>query len=208
MKITCIPNGFDRLNLPKPAERDKRFVIMHLGDFYGRRTPDRLLDALSAIDNSDIEFVQVGPVFDSYSHYRERVAIRLIERVPRGEALNLMRSASLLYLCQGHESDVSEYIAVAAKTYEYLATGLPILADCPPGDNADLVGRFAVHSYVVTNHSAKTLEAAVRDAMSTSRHVRPSVDREFVRLFNREAQAEQLAAIFVRVSRDSTRSGV
>ncbi len=39
-KMTCIPNGFDRLNLPVAPPRPERFTIMHVGDFYRSRTPD------------------------------------------------------------------------------------------------------------------------------------------------------------------------
>jgi len=199
-KITCIPNGFDRLNLPRREERPDHFVIMHVGDFYRSRTPDRLLHALARIGAPDIEFVQVGPSFESYARFKSSVRMRVVERIPRDAALALMRRASLLYLCQGFEAHVSEYTAVAAKTYEYLATGLPILADCPRGDNADLVERFASHSYVVTDQSIDAIEAAVRRAYERRHAVEPAVLPEFVARFGREVQASQLADILRRVA--------
>ena len=52
----------------------------------------------------------------------------MLPPVSREEALKLMQQASLLYLKQA----VSDGIAVAAKTYEYLATGLPVLAETIP----------------------------------------------------------------------------
>ena len=52
-KMTCIPNGFDRLNLPTERAGGERFVIMHVGDFYRSRRPDRLLEALVAIGRSE-----------------------------------------------------------------------------------------------------------------------------------------------------------
>jgi glycosyltransferase involved in cell wall biosynthesis len=199
-KMTCIPNGFDRLNVPAKYQRSGRFRILHLGDFYGSRTPDRLLEALAAIGNPEIEFVQVGPTFNSYARYRDRVPMSIIDRVPHDEALALMQSASLLYLCQGWEKGISEYIAVASKTYDYLATGVPILADCPPGDNATLVSQFASCSYVVTSPDCRAMETAIRTAWDERTQVRPLVHPEFVHLFDRRVLTRRLATILDNVS--------
>jgi glycosyltransferase involved in cell wall biosynthesis len=192
-KIRCIPNGFDRLNTPRAEERPTTFVVMHVGDFYGTRTPDRLLDALAKMDQPDVEFVQVGPPFESRHRYDERVRIRVIERVAREEALAWMRKASLLYLCQGFEKGTSHYIAVASKTYEYLATGLPVLADCPAGDNAELISRFATRAYVVTDQSVAAIETAIRDAYRRRHDTQPTVSCEFVRQCQRDIQVSLLA---------------
>ena len=80
------------------------------------------------------------------------------------DALAMMRTASLLYVRQGWEPGVTDYIAVAAKTYEYLATGLPILAHCPPGDNVEIIRRYAANSYIVTSPEGRELEGALRAA--------------------------------------------
>jgi glycosyltransferase involved in cell wall biosynthesis len=194
-KMTCIPNGFDRLNLPSERAQGERFVVMHVGDFYRSRRPDRLLDALLAIGNPDIEFVQVGPVFDSYTRYKDKLPIRIIDRVPHGEAMSLMRSASMLYLCQGWEAGLRSDVAVASKTYEYLATGIPVLADCPPGDNAEIVRRYATRAWVLGSSSVDEIEKAVGEAYATRAQHRPEVSPAFVQAFNRQRLTADLAAI-------------
>lgn len=194
-KMTCVPNGFDELNLPTHDRRSDRFVIMHVGDFYRARKPDRLLDALLAIGNPRIEFVQVGPVFDSYPQYRDRLSIRIIDRVPHAEAMALMRSASMLYLCQGWEGGLRSDVAVASKTYEYLATGIPILADCPPGDNADIIRRYAMRAWVPPSPSLEHLEKAVAEAYDSRERHRPEVSPAFVETFNRQRLTAELAAV-------------
>ncbi len=125
-KFVAIPNGYDALNLAPPSDRSQegKFTIMHIGHFYGARQPDRLLEAIRMVGDPSVEFVQVGDPFPSLEHYSESVPIRLVPSVPRAEALKLMTTASLLYLVQGRVGQ-SRDIAVAAKTYEYLATGLP-----------------------------------------------------------------------------------
>jgi glycosyltransferase involved in cell wall biosynthesis len=196
-RMWVIPNGYDRLNLPTPSDRQgDTFTIMHLGSFYGRRGPERLLEALESLQAADVEFVQVGQPFAEYARFQGRVRMRVIPTVPHGEALSLMRSASLLYLKQGFEEGTRNYIAIAAKTYEYLATGLPILADCPPGDNADLVAAYSQDSYVVTSNASADLRAAVVRAIERRADRAPSVSAEFVKVFDRRALTSRLAQVF------------
>lgn len=198
-RMSAIPNGYDTLNLAAPQDRPTDvFRIMHVGSFYRSRGPELLLEALSAIGQHDIEFVQVGP---SHPALRAagRLRIRIIDQVPHSEALRLMRTASILYLKQGVEPGVSDYIAVAAKTYEYLATGLPILADGPAGDNIDVVRAHAARSYIVTDAEAASMEQAVRTAFAERADIEARITDGFVRTFDRTELTRQLAEIFDRV---------
>ena len=199
-KMTYIPNGFDRLNVPTEKRPHGKFTIMHVGDFYRSRTPLRLLEALAKIGNSDIEFVQIGPSFEAHRDFKDKVSIRLMDRVTHAEALKLMQSASLLYLCQGWESGVTDYIAVASKTYEYLATGLPILADCPPGDNADIVREYAQKAWVISAPDRGAMEAAVREAYATRGETVAGVTSAFVERFKREHLTQTLANMLDRAT--------
>src|SRR5882672_11876298 len=45
-------------------------------------------------------FVPVGGSFQSYEQFKKRVRIKILPRLPRERALELMREASLLYLKQ------------------------------------------------------------------------------------------------------------
>jgi glycosyltransferase involved in cell wall biosynthesis len=200
-RMSAIPNGYNRLNLPNPGDRRSQgFRVMHVGSFYGQRGPGNLLEALAALPDTDVEFVQVGHPFPEYERFEGRVRMTVIQSVPHEEALSLMRTASLLYLKQGFEERARDYVAVAAKTYEYLATGLPILADCPPGDNADIVAAYSRDSYVVTSNSPADLRAAVVSAIERRADRLPSVSPEFVRTFDRRALTSRLADVFCAVT--------
>jgi hypothetical protein len=59
--------------------------------------------------------------------------------LPHADAVALIRSADLLFLPMHHLPDGEEASIVPGKTYEYLASGRPILAAVPPGDAARLV---------------------------------------------------------------------
>src|SRR5207247_8283357 len=148
---------------------------MHVGSFYASRTPDALLECLGEMGRDDIVFVQVGGSFDSYERFKQAVKIKIVPPLPREAALELMREASLLYLKQGWEPGVSEYIAVGAKTYEYLATGLPILAEAPPGDNVELVRKYASARYVVTSNTRADLRHTVQMAYEAPSRTRLSL---------------------------------
>ncbi|MEZ0230136.1 MAG: glycosyltransferase, partial [Planctomycetota bacterium] len=150
-KLVVVPNGYDELSPASEVARGERFSVMHFGSFYGSRQPDALLAAIRST-GLPIEFVQVGggyarPAVDP------GVPVTVIDTVERARALELMKSASLLYLRQGREPGVAHHMAVAAKTYEYLATGLPILADLPEGDNAEIVERYASNARLVKSGS-------------------------------------------------------
>ena len=201
-KMHVIPNGYDGLNRAAVDEPVREpFRIVHVGAFYGSRTPDQLIDVLERLD-LNIEFVQIGSSHPSLQK-RSGGRIRVIPQMKHADALAMMRTASLLYLRQGWEPGVSDYIAVAAKTYEYLATGLPILAHCPPGDNAELVRRYAANPYVVTSPGSSELEEAVRAAYENRFAFSPHVSPEFAETFDRVALTEHLARIFDEVSEDA-----
>ena len=215
-KMTSIPNGFDRLNVAPASRLRDRFTIMHVGDFYRSRTPERLLEALCALQGpglSDvegpdpskgqrhpIEFVHVGPWSDILQRYADRLQIRHIERIPHAEALELMKTASLLYLIQGWEEGVKEYVAVASKTYEYLSTGIPVLAEVPPGDNADLVRRYASKAWVVTSPDVGAVKVALQEALGEADSREPFVSQDFVETFSRRRLTGLLSGVLDRVS--------
>lgn len=199
-KIIAIPNGYDALTPVARGEPGGDFVIMHVGSFYGSRQPDLLLECLAELDRKDIVFVQVGGGFESYERFRGRLRIEVLPAVPRKQALEMMRQASLLYLKQGWEPGVSEYIAIGAKTYEYLATGLPILAEVPPGDNAELVRNYASPGYLVTSDDRGELRAAVERAYEERSRSGAGIHPEYAERFSRRALTGQLAALFDRLA--------
>jgi glycosyltransferase involved in cell wall biosynthesis len=199
-KILTIPNGYDALTPVDRSFAQGDFQILHVGSFYGSRSPDALLECLAELKKDDIVFVQIGGDFPSYERFKERVKMKVLPPVPRERALELMREASLLYLKQGWEPGVSEYIAVGAKTYEYLATGLPILAETPPGDNAELVRKYASTGYVVTSNSRADLRHAIEQAYATRSRSTAAVHPEFAAKFSRQDLTRQLATLFERVA--------
>jgi glycosyltransferase involved in cell wall biosynthesis len=199
-KIVTIPNGYDVLTPVDRRTTGGDYQIMHVGSFYGSRNPDALLECLAEIGRDDIVFVQVGGSFDSYERFKERVKIKIVPHLPREGAIKLMQEASLLYLKQGCEPGVSEYIAVGAKTYEYLATGLPILAEVPPGDNAELVQKYASAGYIVTSNKRADLRHAVEWAYEARSRETAAIHPEFAKTYSRRELTRKLASLFDRLT--------
>jgi len=199
-KFVVIPNGYDALT-PSPGHgvRAGEFLIVHIGSFYGQRTPDALLEALARIGRRDVVFVHAGAPFASYQRFRERVNIRLLGALPRDEAQQVLQDASLLYLKQGRETGVDQYIAVASKTYEYLATGLPILADCPEGDNAEIVRQYCLAPFVVTTGLVADLERAIREAVDCRLRLPLGLTPDFVTRFDRRSLTAALGDLLDEV---------
>lgn len=204
-RIVTIPNGYDELTPVTRLPADETFRILHLGSFYGSRRPDALVDALARLDDLPVELVQVG---GGYAKPRDPGGARVtvIDTLPRERALELVKTASLLYLKQGHEPGLERHIAIAAKTYEYLATGLPILADVPEGDNAEIVARYAKRAWIVKSGLRADLEAAIRAAYAERRSFVPEVLPDFVRDFDRRRLTGALASTFEAVL-DEERTG-
>lgn len=197
-KFYCVPNGYNKLNMPEIINK-KKFKIIHVGSFYGDRKPDALLDAILELDIKDeIEFVQVGKEFNGYENYIGKLNLTLTGPVKNETALEIMQSASLLYLKQGRENKLVSSIAVAAKTYEYLSTGIPLLCDCPPGDNMAVVEKYSENSFIANKGDKTELKELISTAYQ-ARSDEPKVNNEFVEMYSREALTKSLAEIINKV---------
>ena len=72
----------------------------------------------------------------------ERPWVRHHRYLPHGEAVALVRSADLLFLPMHDLPPGVRTRTIPGKTYEYLASGKPILAALPDGDARDLLARL------------------------------------------------------------------
>lgn len=140
--FVTIPNGFEgRLAITQRSKHSPR-LILHLGTIYGGRRIDTFCQAISNLikrrcisaDALRIEFVGameagIRAVADKHAaELLERRVLRLRSRVPFEEGQKLLHGADLLLVFQG-----SHRFSVTAKTYEYMATGTPILAIAKTG---------------------------------------------------------------------------
>ncbi len=120
------------------------------------------------------------------------------------ETISMMRTADLLFLpMQDLPSGVRAGL-VPAKTYEYMASGTPILAAVPDGDARDIL--LSVETATVCRPAAvDCLAAALRRHISTWRQgiSNPLPDPAVLARFEYRHLAGELAALLDDVARDS-----
>ena len=117
-----------------------------------------------------------------------------------------MRSADLLFLPMQNLPPGRRSSTVPGKTYEYLATGRPILAAVPPGDTSDILQ--AVGHTVCGPDDIDGIAAAIAAAIARSDAgvASPELNWDVVRTFERRVIARQLAALLRTVVADADAS--
>jgi glycosyltransferase involved in cell wall biosynthesis len=198
-KISHINNGFDSINVPDGSETTAVFRIVHAGMFYARRRPDLLLNALVECELENVELVHVGNYDDTLAAYGDRLRIVQLGPKSRREVNAILRTASLLYLKQ--EFSQASATPIAAKTFDYLATGIPILVEGPPGENVRIVEEYASRAFVVAEDSLQLMKETLRIAYETSRSTKRVVSATFRQIYSRENLTARLAAIFSQVTK-------
>jgi len=149
-KLHVVHNGFDPNDFPAaPLDmRSDTFIISYIGTFYLQRTPNIFFTALSAFMNErqlSSDDVEVRLVGDTNNAVGQSVAsmiqqhgledvVTLMGKVEYSRALELMCLSSLLLLLAPNQP-----YQIPAKTYEYMASGRPILLLTEDGATASLV---------------------------------------------------------------------
>jgi glycosyltransferase involved in cell wall biosynthesis len=162
-----------------------------------------LLQAIASLKETDpdlserIELHLVGPVSDS-----DRAAIAVPNvfahgYLPHGEALDFVRSADLLFLPMHDLSPGSRARIVPGKTYEYVASGRPILAAVPEGDARDLL-RAAATAWICGPRDVACMTKAIREQVlrSAGQDAQSGIREEILGLYERRVLTRRLAGFF------------
>ncbi len=119
--------------------------------------------------------------------------------LPHGETLALMRSADLLFLPMHDLPPGTRARIVPGKTYEYLASGRPILAAIPDGDARDLLGRAGAVT-LCRPADAGAMAAAIAAAIDRRPQADgPVRDLDVLRPFERRRLTADLAGVLDQV---------
>jgi glycosyltransferase involved in cell wall biosynthesis len=215
-RMHLVPNGFDEADFDQMADLplDARPHLLYCGRFtgVGGRSPDVLLRGVRAAIDAGRRF-DLDILGDDSAALRDAVrragiheSVRQRGLVSHREAIRAMRRADILVVYQAPGR--SAVTAVAGKTFEYLRSGRPILAIVPPGDNADLVRRFASVHAIVTDEDPAHVARAIGDLLDQAARSGESAapDPAFVATYSRRRIAGDIAAILDAV-RDAAASG-
>jgi hypothetical protein len=142
-RFACIPNGFDRTPPAVPAPQRARtsadpVVLTYLGTVYGSTDPTPVVDAILTLPEAVrsrlllrfIGHIETPALRDTLLRLTPAgVPLELIGFLPQAEALSYIERTDYLLLI------THDPINVAAKLYDYLGSGRPILAAVhPTGD--------------------------------------------------------------------------
>jgi glycosyltransferase involved in cell wall biosynthesis len=127
--------------------------------------------------------------------------VRLHGYLPHAQSLQLIRSADLLFLPMQNLPAGMRSSTVPGKTYEYLASGRPILAAVPEGDTRDIltaVGNCRLARPNDTGSIAAGIAAEVERWASKGESQRP--DAKVVERYGRRSLAAEFAGVLDAVS--------
>jgi len=148
-RFVVIPNGFDEADFAAvPYRHPEEFRITHAGSLFLGRIPHAFFTVLKERMATDADFA--ARLRLCFAGRLDRDARRLLQSPPfdrvselpgyleHPESVALLRKSRLLLLSTG--TDAQARSMVTGKVYEYLASGVPILALAPPdGDAARLI---------------------------------------------------------------------
>jgi glycosyltransferase involved in cell wall biosynthesis len=179
-KARVLPHAFDASLFPAQAieHADSKLRIRYLGDLYGRRTPQPLVDALRLLLASepaslaDVSFELIGPTYDLPL---ERLKL---ETLPEGlvrlkppvrylESLRLMASADGLLVI---DAPMERSVFLPSKLIDYVGAGRPILGLTPPGAAAELITQLG--GFVANPGDARAVAETIGVFLSSLRRRR------------------------------------
>lgn len=204
-KVSLVYNGYNT-TCATPAKIKIKpqgtLVILYLGAWgvFGR-SPATLLKVLSGVD-FPWKLISIGSTNQMVAHYAKQFQVmphvELVPNQPRAALPPWIAKADALFLIKGTPLDAQKPDThIAAKTYDYLATGLPVLGVLPTGDTKDMLQRYAAQSYIAPPNAPEQLEINIRKLHmdKTSGNLMRCPNEEFLKNFDAEILTRQLANV-------------
>jgi glycosyltransferase involved in cell wall biosynthesis len=186
-RVEEIPNGFEPalVSMRKPAARGT--TILHSGTL----TKDRPLEPLLRALRPPLRLVLQGYVAPEIRAEIERSGadVELLQPSPWEEAVRHIADADVTLVTQSHGA--GDETAVAAKVYEYLALGKPVLCLSNGGATEALLRRLGAAQLAARLDDPASIEAAL--ARITAGELPPPVPPEQLVPYERPRLAERLA---------------
>jgi glycosyltransferase involved in cell wall biosynthesis len=218
-RVHCIPNGFDREdfeNVTRKKVKNEEFTIVAAGTVFGHYNMDRFLTAIETVKTSYPDFYSKISVnfqgLPDYSLNQRLLDHNLIDRchskgfIDHSENIQDLVDADLLILplakvlnCEGH---------IPSRTYEYLASGTPVLAIVPDGDLNDLLSDFPQVICVDPEDPGGVIKALTDLISKWENNERiPKAEPSRLRLESRKMRANEMHEILTGIKGKMRESG-
>ncbi|GAC1416692.1 MAG: hypothetical protein NVSMB62_06620 [Acidobacteriaceae bacterium] len=209
-KFHCIPNGFD-IALPSdrkpqpPPETQEPVTLTYIGTVYGSTDPTPFVEAVLLLPPAIrarlrlrfIGHIETAALRSTLLRLQDAVTLELIGFLPQAEALAYIAQTDYLLLI------THDPINVAAKLYDYIGSGRPILAAVhPTGDVRRILDRTrAGWSASIKDVTAIThlLQEAVERAPDLAQQFAP--DRDVIAGYHRRPIAARYSELLRSIVR-------
>jgi glycosyltransferase involved in cell wall biosynthesis len=199
-KFLAIPNGYEtpaQPYAPVASRADERITLTYMGTVYGSTDPLTTVAAINQLApeiRSRLKIRFIGHV--ETDRYREALSsvpevVELAGFMPQAKALEALRASHYALLI------THDPINVSAKFYDYLGTGIPIVAAVnPAGDVRRLLERTRA-GWWADSSDAGAIAALLTDAVqrASSGAVAFTPDRDAVAQYHRRPLAARYAAL-------------
>ncbi|MDA3847024.1 MAG: glycosyltransferase [Vallitaleaceae bacterium] len=212
-KSTVISNGYDPYDfeglIPKDKDTDK-LTITYAGAMYGRRKPDLFLKSIKKlidmgrIDEKQIRIQLIGRFSEAakeqaYDWITYIDVLEFFDYMPHKESISFLLGSDVLLLIVGAGPGAKNFYT--GKIFEYIYTGVPILAIVPEDGAAAGVIRASNTGYVIDSLDT----AGITEQLATiyqlwkegQLHIQP-VD-SIIKQYNRYEQTKDLIKVFERL---------
>ena len=217
-KALVVPHAFDPLLYPRPtspaASAPEIVTLRYLGDFYGPRTPQPLIEALSVLNDRHPELATRLRVEVVGQVQRGMLNKELVDRLPSGllsirprvgyvESLRLMRESDVLLVV---DAPAALSVFLPSKLIDYIGARRPIVAITPPGAAARVAAQ--AEGWVASPDDpvacAEAIAGAVQWAIANPGRDVP--DHDAYESHNVRSVARQIDAIISGLERDRPRT--
>jgi glycosyltransferase involved in cell wall biosynthesis len=202
-KVNLLTNGFDQDDFKNIVySKSDQFIIRHVGIINERCDPRPFMNALGewynanpeAAGNVKIEFIgEIHPEFRKF--VKDSPTLEKISdfpgSMPHSELMNRYGSSSLLLLVLTGYKDAEGYMP--GKLFEYIATGLPILAVGPEdGDAANLLRESGAGTMIDGSHKEEIQNAIARQFENWKNSATAIVTKATAEEYSRKAITSRL----------------
>jgi glycosyltransferase involved in cell wall biosynthesis len=204
-RAVTVTNGFDDEvfdHLPRSHD-PQQFTITYSGVIDEHRDIEPLIKIFLDLQLPRARLVIIGQI--NRPSTKELIAnqptIYYLGQRSRIDSLKQILGANLLVLSQGFQILNTKCQPIAAKTFEYLRTGAPILSIAPPGDNTDIIREYCRQPYLITEPSDDKIRQSLLDCYRRweRNQITYQPKPEFLENFNREHLAAKMCWFFNQV---------